>query len=358
MKTSAMILLHLSSMLSLSSTLLFGVSPAYAQADAKAAAHDHFKKGVDAFDDKRFGEAAEEFDAAYKLSPAFAVLYNIGQVDVALGRSVEAVDAFDKYLKQGASTISAARKQEVRAEIEKQLSRIGTVAVRTFPEAAEVRIDGRLVGKTPLSQPIRLTAGRHTVEAILAGHGTQVRDVDVVGRAEIAIEMTLEAIVAAGPDLPATPAAPIVPLTPAAQPQRSEPPAAKLVATKPETQIPSSRADSSVSWQRVLGYVASIGGLATATVGGVMAYNGSNQASDAKNRLANAATGAEYDMIKPDFDAAESRNRRGWIVAGIGTAVLAGGILLIATAPQGTASISMAPSTMADGGGLVMGGIW
>jgi hypothetical protein len=34
--------------------------------DAKAASREHFNKGVAAFDAKRFGEAAEEFNAAYQ----------------------------------------------------------------------------------------------------------------------------------------------------------------------------------------------------------------------------------------------------------------------------------------------------
>src|SRR5262245_8814518 len=89
-------------------------------ADAKAAARARFEKGVAAFDERRFAEAAQEFEAAYKLSPAFVVLYNIGQVNVVLGRAVEAADAFDRYLKQGASAVSAERRREVEAEIEKQ----------------------------------------------------------------------------------------------------------------------------------------------------------------------------------------------------------------------------------------------
>src|SRR6185369_15715263 len=178
-------------------TLLHASSPAHAQPDRKAAAREAFDRGVEAFKDKRFGEAADEFDAAYKLSPAFQVLYNIGQVSVALGRSVEAVDAFEGYLKQGGSAIPPARQREVQREIAKQLARVGSVAIRTVPEGAEVRVDGRLLDKTPLQQPVRLTAGKHTIEALLAGHAPQIRDVDVTGRNELTVALTLEAVVAA-----------------------------------------------------------------------------------------------------------------------------------------------------------------
>src|ERR1035438_9412102 len=163
MKTVAMLVSSLSLLIAFAAP--GGRFALAAEGDPKGAAREHFQKGLAAFADQRFAEAAEEFDEAYRLSPAFKLLYNIGLVDVALGRSVDAVDAFDRYLKQGASAIPADRRREVSEEIEKQLARIGTVSIRTFPEGAEIRIDGALIGRTPLPKSVRVNAGRHTVEA-------------------------------------------------------------------------------------------------------------------------------------------------------------------------------------------------
>jgi uncharacterized protein HemY len=55
-----------------------------------------------AFDDERYREAAEEFEAAYRLSPAFAVSAIRGRVYVALGRSVDAAQAFEMIIVLGA----------------------------------------------------------------------------------------------------------------------------------------------------------------------------------------------------------------------------------------------------------------
>jgi tetratricopeptide (TPR) repeat protein len=65
---------------------LLGSPLAWAQVDPKPAAHEHYEKCLAAFDDERFQDAADEFEAAYKISPVFAVLYNMGRVYVALGR--------------------------------------------------------------------------------------------------------------------------------------------------------------------------------------------------------------------------------------------------------------------------------
>ena len=337
-----------------------------AEGDPKGAAREHFQKGLAAFADQRFAEAAEEFDEAYKLSPAFKLLYNIGLVDVALGRSVEAVDAFDRYLKQGASAIPAERRREVGEEIDKQLARIGTVSIRTFPEGAEIRIDGVLVGRTPLPKPVRVNAGRHAVEAILAGHSAQTREIAISGKADSAIEMTLEAIAA-----PAA-SAPAIPVEPPPAPAPSPPVVEKVIIETPapasggtdkaqverEAPAPPRASESSIGWQRIVGMVVTAAGLVTATVGGIEAYHGSNQTKDASTRLANATTNQQYDDALPDFNAGKSLNQKGWIVAGVGAAIFVGGIVLVATAPKESTTVSLAPWVTAEAGGVVVGGAW
>jgi tetratricopeptide (TPR) repeat protein len=367
MKTVAMLVCSLSFLIALAAP--GGRFALAAEGDPKGAAREHFQKGLAAFADQRFAEAAEEFDAAYKLSPAFKLLYNVGLVDVALGRSVEAVDAFDRYLKQGASAIPADRRREVSEEIEKQLGRIGTVSIRTFPEAAEIRIDGVRIGQTPLPKPVRVNAGRHTVEAILAGHSTQTREIAISGNAENAIEMTLEAVAAPAPSGPAIPVEPTLPAPP---PPASPPVVEKVIIETPappsgvsekaqverEAPSPQSAPTSSIGWQRIAGIVVIAGGLVTATYGGIEAYHGSNQTKDASNRLANATTDAQYDADLPDFNAGKSLNQRGWIIAGVGAAVFVGGIVLVATAPKESSIVSLAPWVTAESGGVVVGGAW
>ena len=354
----------------IATTFSLGPRAQGADPDATAAAREHFQKGLAAYTDERFAEAADEFDQAYKLSPAFKLLYNIGQVDVALGRSVEAVDAFDRYLKHGAAAIPEARRREVAAEIVRQLARIGSIAIRTFPDGAEIRIDGRLRGRTPLARPVRLNAGRHTIEALLTGYTTQSREIDVVGKSDSAIEMTLEAIAlpppvaalaspapAPAPVPPAAPSPPVVERviieTPAAAPPTAEGPSGEkgvpMVWTRPS---------SSTNWQRIGGIVVIVAGIATATVGGIDAYRGANQENDAETRLANATTGAEYDAALPDYNAGKSLNQRGWIIAGIGAAISAGGIVLVATAPEKSNTVSLASWVTTGSGGVVVRGAW
>jgi tetratricopeptide (TPR) repeat protein len=348
----------------IAATFSVGPRARAADADATAAAREHFQRGLAAYADERFAEAADEFDQAYKLSPAFKLLYNIGQVDVALGRSVEAVDAFHLYLKQGAAAIPQERRREVAAEIEHQLGRIGTIALRTFPDGAEIRIDGVLHGQAPLEKAVRLNAGHHTIEAYLKGYARQSREIDVLGKSDSAMEMTLDALALPAPP----PAAPPASREPPSAPAPSSPVLERVIVETPaaasgpsadkSVAILSTRPSSSANWQRIAGVVVIVAGIATATVGGIDAYRGANQENDAKTLLANATTGAEYDAALPAYNAGKSLNQRGWITAGIGAAVAVGGIVLVATAPERSTTVSLASWITTESGGVMLRGAW
>jgi tetratricopeptide (TPR) repeat protein len=357
---------------------LFSAAPAAAATpDAKQAAHAHFDRGVTAFADKRFAEALDEFEAAYRAEPVFQVLYNIGQVNVALGRSVEAVAAYDEYLKAGASAIAAARRREVKDEIARQVAHIGTIGVATHPDGADIRLDGRLVGRTPLPAPIKVNPGKHTVEALLPAHGNEVREVETRGGSVESVQMTLVPLAPAA-RIETTPAKPapalLAPVAPASASPVAAPPAT-VTTTAPPLRAPAA-ADtvttrdnaagprSAVSWQRVAGLALGIGGLAAATTGGVLAYSGANQAHDAASAISRLKTTqsdfeAQWQAQHEKYTQGRDRNRLGWIVAGVGAGAVVGGVLLLASAPELSHDLAFAPWVAPGGeGGLLLHGAW
>jgi len=351
-----------------------GASVAWAQGDPKAAAHEHYEKGLAAFDDERFNDAAEEFEAAYRTSPAFAVLYNIGRVNVALGRSVEAVQAFEKYLAQGAASIAPDRRQEVRAEIERQRARIGSLIIRTVPDSAELRVDGKLVGKTPLAQPVLVTAGRHTIEALLAGYMPQVRELDVSGMAQSDIDLRLDPVVGPG----AAGRTDTRPPSPTSAPAPTgAPPSVQVVpipvqivlapapAAAPANSSPASENGASNA-MRPWGYAVAAIGLVAGGAGAVVAVTGVSAANSARDRASNAtaptaAAQAQYDQASSDFEAAKSQTQLGWIIAGVGGGVLLAGVLLVVISPDHKASAGferITPWMTVNGGGIGVAGTW
>jgi hypothetical protein len=312
------------------------------QPAARAASGDggtseaHFDKGVAATDAGRLVEAADEFRLAYAMSDAFLILYNIGQVEALRGRSVEAVEAFERYLAEGGAEIPARRRMAVRAEIETQSARIGTIDVRTAPLGAEVFVDGVSVGRTPLPKPIRVAAGRHRVQATLAGRGAETRALEVVGRSDVSLSLALSAL-------------PVVELE-----RRYVDPAVAAARTTRPLELEST---GPVRPIRIAGYFMAVAGVATVTAGGLIAYSGARQAHEANRQLADAPTPAAWDRAKVDFDDGKARNMKGWVIAGGGGAVLAGAAAILVFVPQNP-DVTLDAWTTADASGVRLAGRW
>ena len=174
------------------SSLLFVflmASPASAQ-DARAEARQHYQRALELFGEERYEGALVEFEAAYAAVPNPALLYNIGNVHAALGHAVEAVDAYEAYLRD-AEGIAPDRRTEVQASLTRQRDRVGRVLVRVNVEGAIITVDGEDVGTAPLPSPIRLTLGAHLFSARARGYDQPQTRVDVSGNSDTAVELTL-----------------------------------------------------------------------------------------------------------------------------------------------------------------------
>jgi hypothetical protein len=165
-----------------------------AWADPKAEAREHFDRAMALVDQGALQQAIVEFRRAYDLMPHYTVLYNIGQAYVALGKPVEAVDTYTRYLEEGAERVNKARRAEVESELSRQKAKIGEVTLRVEPPGARVSVDGKDVGEAPLEQPVRLAAGNHTIEASLVGHEPAARQVSVVGQGQETVELVLRPV--------------------------------------------------------------------------------------------------------------------------------------------------------------------
>jgi hypothetical protein len=96
---------------------IFAVAPALrAQdpppADQKAAARRHFEQGTLRFDEGRYQEAVDHFEAAYEITGAAEILYNIGRCHEELGRERTAVTYYERYLEQQPGAADAAEARE------------------------------------------------------------------------------------------------------------------------------------------------------------------------------------------------------------------------------------------------------
>jgi hypothetical protein len=169
-----------------------------ASAQPTNSAREHFAHGVELAQRGDLDAAVASFEEAYRLSPHYAVLYNLGQAYAALGRPVEAVRAFETYLDQGGPKIALERQNEVRELILLSKKRIGYVTFEIAPPEAALAVDGRAIDAASLRVPTSLTFGVHGVTLTLPGFQPFVGSVNVESQQIFPLKIELERLPAAG----------------------------------------------------------------------------------------------------------------------------------------------------------------
>ncbi len=178
----------------LASLLLPAVASA---ADAERQASAALVAGDKAFDNLEYAEAARWYLEAYRILEEGgartkpALLYNAGLAFEQLGDCERAAGLFERYL--AAEPMSVTR--EIANTIERARQCAPLIAIQTNPPGAEVFVDDRSVGTTPVTAPVR--AGRHAVRFELRGYESHTAELIVeegrpraiveslVGRAEM-----------------------------------------------------------------------------------------------------------------------------------------------------------------------------
>jgi PEGA domain len=180
-------------LLSLALCFAFGSARAEPPSDvARREAAQRFDRGLKLFNEQDNAGALAEFRRANELSPNAFVLYNIGLVEAAIGRPVEAFDALEQALRPG-SGLKPELRSRAQSVVAEQSARIGRVRVVTRPEGARVEVDGVVAGRSPLAEPLRVASGTHVLGAVLEQYAPARKEVSVAGNQEIAVELELVA---------------------------------------------------------------------------------------------------------------------------------------------------------------------
>jgi tetratricopeptide (TPR) repeat protein len=172
--------------------LLAGVAlaPASLRADEgseRAVARQHFAKGVALAKQRAYAKALNEFQQAYAAVPHFSVLYNIGQAEIALGQSAEAVATLQRYLDEGGAGVDAKRRAEVQAVIEREREKAAppepaptpaaSASAAPAPVLAPAPVASLPVAPSPPAAPAPLSAGDRRAPAASAAKARRLSSV-------------------------------------------------------------------------------------------------------------------------------------------------------------------------------------
>jgi len=122
--------------------------------------------------------ALDKFNGAYNAYPSSKILFNIGQTYRLLGRTLDAREAYERFLDE---TPNASREDRIdaRSWLDKLQNSLGQLTVVCQHEGADISVDGRGVGKSPLGRPVWVTPGQHQVTATKSGDCPMVDHADV-----------------------------------------------------------------------------------------------------------------------------------------------------------------------------------
>lgn len=192
-----------------------------ARADDDERAEELFRAGNAAFAEDDLHAAYDAYRAAWSLRQSFDIACNLGRTEAELMLSRDAATHLDYCVR----TFSASSRNEFRGAQERfrtlfneVRTKIGAFAITTYPEGAQVEVDGASWGTSPLTAPVFVDPGEHRVLVRLAGYPPVERllNVPAGGTMALRVDLTVEEGVPPPP--------PPAPAVPAEAPEPSSPP--------------------------------------------------------------------------------------------------------------------------------------
>lgn len=144
----------------------------YAQpsADPNQRATELYKKGNDYYDKAKWADAETMYRAAFELRKSFEIAGNLGDVEMIQGKARDAAEHLAFALTQFPPSGKPAQKEALQKRLREATIMIGTIHVKVNEPGAEVILDGKPLGKSPIESDVYVDRGDHVMEAKLEGY--------------------------------------------------------------------------------------------------------------------------------------------------------------------------------------------
>ena len=174
-------------------SMLVRAAPAGAsEQEAEKKAKVHFEQAVALFQEEKYDMALAEFLKSYELKPNWKLRLTISMCYFNVDRFVEAREEVRAYLEEGGDEIPGEKLAEAQ-ELLGQLSKlVAEVTVTTNVPGSKITVNGKDVFKTPLSQPIAVVSGFHTIRVEAEGYEPVVEEINVAGGDSKLVSVILE----------------------------------------------------------------------------------------------------------------------------------------------------------------------
>lgn len=142
---------------------------ATANADDLARARALFRQGIDAFHAGKNQEAADALSGAWAIRQTYDVAASLAQAEMALKRYRDAAEHLDFCVSHLSPAENEQTVQQIKAALADMKTHVATLRVSVDHDGAELQVDRRALGVSPLHAPAFVDPGVHTLEARLGG---------------------------------------------------------------------------------------------------------------------------------------------------------------------------------------------
>jgi len=292
--------------------------------------------------------ALPEFQKAYQLAANPRTAAQLGLVEQALGRWDEAEGHLTIAIRSTGDPWVEKHRESLQSAMVIVRGHIGSVQIAGEPSGAEAYVNGRLVGRLPMNQPITVIAGEVDIELRAEGYQKRVEKVVIAVNQHKPIVLRLERV-----DTPSA----------TDDGKRS---GDAVAATETGAAAGTARAVSTEAHAigPIVGWSLAGVGLATVTVGVVEALLGQSKMDGAVTdaTAANAMMNMSlYANAQAKLSTGRSQRSLGIVVASIGGAVAVGGIIVAlltrSTPADATQVTRLEPWFGTSGDQVALGGI-
>jgi hypothetical protein len=158
-------------------------------------------EGARLFELGKYDEAYVAFLAAWALKKHPQIAGNLADCEVKIGKYRDAAEHFAFMARDPNHEAKPEAKRLAQERLKDVQTRIGTVTISVSSNGAELMLDGKALGTSPLEGPIFVDPGAHVVEATLKGHKPARMPVDAPKGSTQNVALTLEVV----PDAPPVP---------------------------------------------------------------------------------------------------------------------------------------------------------
>jgi serine/threonine-protein kinase len=306
-------------------------SPALAQSGSDpVAARTLFQDARKLVAEKKYDQACPKFEESLKLDPGIGTMFNLADCWEHVGKTASAWSRFLDAASAARNSGQSERERVARdraAAIEPHLSRM--VVTVAAPDPGLQVLDGtRAVGASLYGVSVPVDPGAHTISASAPGKKRWESTVQV-GADAAQVSVSVPALVV---DPTAQTVAPATTAVASAAPIPGEAPAAKGLPDTPPAPV-----SASGTTQRTIGWVTAGVGLVGVGVGIAFGFATQSKNSDAKALCANLTCADQKQLDDHTSLVSQAKGDRTGSIIGFaaGGAALAGGLVIVLTAPHG-----------------------